>query len=210
MRAATNELLFQSSDEQSRFFGHLARAMGGLGDRLKADNTCVAYALVGRGKNILRAPKDLFPNHELISSTNFQNIIIAIDYSNEGPPYKHSFIHALEEIKKLFEGKNLAFIYAQNNLQFKADFFADSHSSRFYCAFPTYQITTVRLLENLASKKWVNVARRLLDRAPSRNFLCLNRKPRVHRLLALLWLADNFDENTYRATFGGFGGAMRA
>lgn len=83
-------------------------------------------------------------------------------------------------------------VFCQNNVAFPEE-----------VAFPCrFHYHAHRLGETAIRRNYIQRGYENLDRTPSKGLLCLNFKPRLHRIAALVWLNETFAPDAFLATLG--------
>lgn len=113
---------------------------------------------------------------------------LVIDGSNEGYPGSETMMRQFARLPAA------AVVFAQNNR-------AMSRKVAWPCRWHRHGMTFAKIA---TERNYFRYGKRALNRKPRQKVLCLNHTPRLHRLMALKWLAQNLRPEDYFATFSGF------
>ncbi|XWN32701.1 MAG: hypothetical protein ROR55_06260 [Devosia sp.] len=152
---------------------------------------------------LIKATEETLSATTIAAKTNARRLIIILDRSNEFHALSSRFFDALYAIANVCPERQIAIIFMQNNRCLATAYATHPVVDKPLCAFHPYHHHLCQIMDGGEAQGVQWRALSLLDQEPDKALLCLNNKPRYHRLYCLKWLLDTLPVEEFLATFGG-------
>ncbi|MEM8550990.1 MAG: hypothetical protein AAGF45_01310 [Pseudomonadota bacterium] len=172
-----------------------------LAPQLTQRGASLAYLRLVGLKDLLQHADQIA--REALSQVPSRRIVLVIDCAHEGYAPDKRLPKALFDLSASLTGKEIAFIFNQTSEVFAEQVGPAAARAGVRCAFTTFHSFFETQLRTVLRDGAVSTALKLLNRTPAKRLMCLNYKPRLHRLLALDFLASHYGRDEVIGTFGG-------
>lgn len=132
------------------------------------------------------------PN-KVVPKTHSVPHIAVLDLSNEGYVYHNRVRNVLKNRKDAY------FLFAQTNKRFAEQVEEIPNAEALSFHYYLWQVLHIAITEDMPA-----IGDSYLDREPRKAILCLNNKPKMHRLIAINWLYDNLSDDELTVSLLGF------